>query len=170
MEVRFETDRLIIRKIRTSDAAFYVELFNSEGWLKYIGDRHVHTEAEAEAYIEKHYLSSYEQHGYGAFAVILKETGQMIGACGLYKRDNLEHPDIGFAYLPPYIGKGYGYEAAKAVMDFARKTWNITTLYGVTVEYNIASIALLEKLGLKRVGATNFEGDNEELLLFSSDA
>ena len=170
MELRLETDRLIIRKIRLSDAAFYVQLFNSEGWLKYIGDRNVHTVAQAEAYIEKHYLSSYDKHGYGSFAVILKEDQKMIGACGLYKRDQLEHPDIGFAFLPEYMGKGYGYEAAKAVMDFSRSHWKIDTILGVTVDYNHGSIALLEKLGLQKVGTFRFESDEEELLLFSTEA
>lgn len=92
----------------------------------------------------------------------------MIGACGLYKRDQLDHPDIGFAYLPQYMGKGYGYEAAKAVKEFARNTWKIDTLLGVTVAHNKASIALLEKLGLHRAGTFSFEGDQQELLLFST--
>lgn len=170
MEVRLETDRLVIRQIRLSDAPFYVQLFNSEGWLKYIGDRNVHTVAEAEAYIQKHYLSSYEQHGYGSFAVILKGQDKMIGACGLYKREQLEHADIGFAYLPEYMGKGYGFEAAQAVMDYAQHELEMETILGFTVDYNLASIALLKKLGLKEAGTFRFEDDDEELLLFSNRA
>ncbi|MDC8004928.1 GNAT family N-acetyltransferase [Aureisphaera galaxeae] len=164
------TQRLILKKITTADALFYVKLFNSEGWLKYIGDRNVHTKADAVAYIKKHYLPIYEKNGYGPFTVNLKDTGETIGACGLYKRDHLDHPDIGFAFLPDYIGKGYGYEAAKAVMEYAQSDLGLATILGFTVHYNKASIALLEKIGLKESGTFKFPDDDEELLLFSNES
>lgn len=163
-----ETNRLRLHEITVADAPFYVKLFNSEGWLKYIGDRNVHTIADAENYIRKNYLPSYEKHGYGSYTVQLKETGETIGACGLYKRDNLEHPDIGFAFLGEYLGKGYGYEAAAAVMEYGQTTLGIQKILGFTLENNVASIMLLEKLGLQKSGTYLFENDEEELLLFSN--
>ena len=163
-----ETERLQLQKITLADAPFYVKLFNSEGWLKYIGDRNVHTIADAEAYIEKNYLSSYEKHGYGSYTVQLKGTGETIGACGLYKRENLDDPDIGFAFLGKYLGKGYGFEAASAVVNYAQTTLGIKKLLGFTMENNVASIVLLQKLGLQKRGTYRFENDKEELLLFSN--
>ncbi|GAB5400049.1 MAG: GNAT family N-acetyltransferase [Aureisphaera sp.] len=163
------TQRLILKQITIADAPFYVKLFNSEGWLTYIGDRKVHTVTDAEAYIEKNYLPSYETHGYGSYTVNLNETGETIGACGLYKRDNLEHPDIGFAFLPEFIGKGYGFEAASAIMNYAKEELGITTVLGFTVDYNASSIALLKKLGLRETGTFKFKDDPEELLLFSNE-
>ncbi len=163
-----ETSRLQLKEITVSDAPFYIKLFNSEGWLKFIGDRNVKTIAEAEAYIKKNYLSSYETHGYGSYTVNLKETGETIGACGLYKRDTLEHPDIGFSFLGEFTGKGFGFEAASAVMEYAHNTLGIDKILGFTVDYNVASIKLLEKLGLQRTGTYRFKNDPEELLLFSN--
>lgn len=163
-----ETNRLTLQKITIEDAPFYLKLFNSKGWLKYIGDRNVNSIEEAEAYIKKNYLPSYEQHGYGSYTVKLKQTGETIGACGLYKRENLEHPDIGFSFLNEYIGMGYGYEAASAVMEYAKTTLALTTILGFTVPYNTASIKLLKKLGLQQNGTFTFENDPEELLLFSN--
>jgi len=163
-----ETTRLRLHEITVADAPFYVKLFNSEGWIKYIGDRGVHTISDAEAYIKKNYLPSYEKHGYGSYTVQLKETNETIGACGLYKRDNLDHPDIGFAFLGEYLGKGYGYEAASAVMEYAQTTLGIQKVLGFTLEDNVASIMLLEKLGLQKSGTYLFENDKEELLLFSN--
>ncbi|MEM7086178.1 MAG: GNAT family N-acetyltransferase [Bacteroidota bacterium] len=162
------TTRLRMDKISIEDAPFYVQLFNSDGWLTYIGDRNVHTVADAEAYIEKNYLPSYDTYGYGSYSVKLLDTGKTIGACGLYKREGLDHPDIGFAFLPEYAGKGYGYEAASAVMKYAQEHLGIDKILGFTVAYNKASIRLLEKLGLERCGTYQFENDPEELLLFSN--
>lgn len=163
-----ETKRLELHKITVDDAPFYLKLFNSESWLQFIGDRKVRSISDAKVYIKKNYLPSYETHGYGSYTVRLKKNGDTIGACGLYKREGLEHPDIGFAFLHEYTGKGYGYESAKAVLDYARDTLKIETILGFTVHYNTASIKLLEKLGLQPAGTYRFKDDAEELMLFSN--
>jgi RimJ/RimL family protein N-acetyltransferase len=99
--------------------------------------------------------------------VSLKEDETPLGSAGLYKRDNLEHPDVGFAFLPEYGNKGYAYEASKAVMQFALETLGLETIVGITIETNLSSIKLLKKLGLSEVGSYTYE-DGEELLLFSN--
>ncbi|NNM22464.1 MAG: GNAT family N-acetyltransferase [Flavobacteriaceae bacterium] len=162
-----ETERLILNKISTRDAPFYVELFNSEDWLKYIGDRNVRSIADAENYIKKNYLPIYDEHGFGSYTVKLKESGKTIGACGLYQRDDLKHPDIGFAFLPGYYGQGYGFEAASEVMRFAREQLGITEILGFTKRENVASIKLLKKLGLREQGTYKFKDDTEDLILFA---
>ncbi len=167
--ISFETERLQLRYYTAADAPFIYELMNSEGWLNYIGDRDIKSIADAEAYIEEKYLPSYELNGHGAYIVILKETGIAVGSCGLYKRENLEHPDIGFAFLTEYLGKGYGFEASQGVMQHARETLGIRTFLGITLPANIPSIKLLEKLGLKKKGPFFFNDDTEELLLFSNE-
>jgi RimJ/RimL family protein N-acetyltransferase len=159
------TERLHIRKLTLEDAPFIYELLNSPGWLTYIGDRGVNDLKNAEAYIEERYFPGYI-NGLGNFLVTLKDSNKPIGSCGLYKRANLDHPDIGFAFLPEYLGKGYGYEASSAILEYAFTDLNLQQILGFTVDYNVASIKLLEKLGLKKVGTFQFEDDDEELLLF----
>jgi RimJ/RimL family protein N-acetyltransferase len=164
------TDRLTLREYSLDDAPFIFELMNSDGWLKNIGDRNIQSVKDAEAYIEKHYLSSYDTNGFGAYIVQLKETGEFIGSSGLYKRDQFEHPDIGFAFLPQFFNKGYAFEAAWATMDFARKNLRFKTILGITLPTNQSSIRLLNKLGLKEVDRVKMKGDDEELLLFSTES
>jgi RimJ/RimL family protein N-acetyltransferase len=166
--VLLNTDRLQLRHISLADAPFYVKLFNSKDWLKYIGDRKVKSVTAAEAYIQKNYLPAYQKHGYGSYVVQLKATEEIIGTVGLYRRENLEHPDIGFAFLEAYQGKGYGYEAASALMIHGKTHFDISTVLGFTMRENVASIFLLKKLGLQEVGVYQFENDPEELLLFSN--
>lgn len=162
-----KTPRLQLRQYVVADAPFIFKLMNSEGWLKNIGDRKIHSIADAEAYMEKNYLPLYEKYGFGPFLVSLKD-GTPIGSAGLYKRDTLDHPDIGFAFLPEFANKGYAFEAASAVMDYAANTLRIKTIVGITLETNLPSIKLLKKLGLNEIGTFTYE-DGEELLLFSNE-
>lgn len=161
-----KTPRLQLRQYVVADGAFIFKLMNSEGWLKNIGDRKIHSIADAEAYMEKNYLPLYEKYGFGPFLVSLKD-GTPIGSAGLYKRDTLDHPDIGFAFLPEFANKGYAFEAASAVMDYAGNTLRLKTIVGITLETNQPSIKLLKKLGLNEIGTFTYE-DGEELLLFSN--
>lgn len=161
-----KTPRLQLRQYVVADAAFIFKLMNSEGWLKNIGDRKIHSIADAEAYMEKNYLPLYEKYGFGPFLVSLKD-GTPIGSAGLYKRDTLDHPDIGFAFLPEFANKGYAFEAASAVMDYAANTLRLKSIGGITLETNQPSIKLLKKLGLRETGTFTYE-DGEELLLFSN--
>ncbi len=165
--MKIETNRLLLRQYTLNDVPFIYKLMNSEGWIKNIGDRNIKTVEDAEAYMLKNYLSSYEKHGFGPYLVSLKEDGTPLGSAGLYKRDSLEHPDVGFAFLPEFANKGYAFEAASAVMEFAATTLGIKTIVGITLESNLSSIKLLKKLGLSEVGTFTYE-DGEELLLFSN--
>ena len=163
-----ETERLQLREYTLEDAPFSFALMNSESWLRNIGDRKITSLELAKDYIKKKYLPSYTENGFGAYVVILKDTGKTIGACGLYKRPNLDHPDVGFAFLPEYLSQGFGYESANAVMHYAKNTLNLTTIFGITIEENVASRKLLEKIGLRQIDTMVMEGEGEELLLYSN--
>jgi RimJ/RimL family protein N-acetyltransferase len=163
-----ETERLFLTEFDEADTAFILELVNSEGWLKYIGDRQVRTPEAALAYINNGPRRSYEKHGFGLYAVRLKDSGRPIGMCGLIKRDTLDAPDIGFAFLPAFAGKGYGYEAAACTLKHAREVLTLERILAVTLPANERSILLLEKLGLQSEVTISFPGSNDELLLYAT--
>jgi RimJ/RimL family protein N-acetyltransferase len=94
-------------------------------------------------------VASYERHGFGLFHVSLKATGEVIGMCGLLRRDWLDGVDVGFAFLPEFWGKGYACESAVAVIEWGRSKHGITRVLGITKHDNEGSIRVLEKLGLK---------------------
>ena len=139
--VNIETERLNLREYTLEDAPFIFKLMNSEGWLKNIGDRNIKTIEDAEAYMQKNYLSSYEKHGFGPLLVSLKETNEPIGSSGLYKRNNLEHPDVGFAFLSEFGNNGYAFESTQAVMKYASEALKLETIVGITLPENIPSIS-----------------------------
>ena len=160
-------NRLLISKITLKDAAFFLELMNSPNWIKYIGDRNVKTVKQAETYLKKGILKSYRVLGYGFYKVALKSNPSVaIGICGLIKREELEIPDLGFAMLPQYEGKGYGYESSVAVLEEVKNKYDITEVGAITLELNINSIKLLEKLDFSFEKKIKPFDDDEELLFF----
>ncbi len=90
-----------------------------------------------------------------------------MGACGLYERPGLDVVDIGFAFLEPYEGKGYGMEAAIKLLQVAKKEFNLTKVCAITDKKNIASQKLLSKLGLSF--EKNIEMGGEELMYYEID-
>lgn len=160
-----KSDRLIFSEFSVKDAAFVFELLNTESWLKYIGDRGVKTLEDAKIHILNKYMKSYEG-GFGMWKLSLKTNGTPIGMCGLINRDTLEDIDIGFAFLPQFESKGYGFEAASATLDFAKKSLGLKRVVAITIKENERSIALIKKLGLKHEKQFWMEGDSEELMLF----
>ena len=163
-----ETERLILRKFTSGDAAFIVELLNSPGWLKYIGDRNIKTEEEAVNYLTNGPLKSYDENGYGLCLVEKKEDAAPIGMCGIIRRDNLDHPDIGFAFLPEYNGQGYALEIAGATLSYAMNQLQLPVISAITVAENERSVRLLQKIGLTYKKTIQFPGNEEELLLFDN--
>ena len=161
MYLELETERLLIRPIHLDDAGFILKLVNSKGWLEFIGDRKINTEIEATAYIQK----ILDQPDYYYSVYQLKETLEPMGLVTFLKRDHLDAPDIGFAMLPNYEGKGYAYEASKKYLEEISKLKTYTTILAITRFDNQKSKRLLEKLGM--YFQTEYKNDSEVIHVYS---
>ncbi len=150
------------------DAPFILKLLNEPSFLRFIGDKKVRTVQDAEQYILNGPVSSYNRNGFGLCLVELKETHTPIGMCGLLKRDELPHADIGFAFMPDFWNKGFAYEAAAAVMNDARERLKLERILAITNQDNESSIKLLHKLGLKFERLIKMSADSAELFLLST--
>lgn len=162
-----ETARLVLRRLTLNDAPFIQELVNDPSFLRYIGDRNVRSLQDARRYLLSGPIASYERFGFGLYLTFLKETGDAVGMCGLLKRDTLPDPDVGFALLPAYWRKGYASEAAAAVLDHGRIRLGFGRIVAITSPDNVASIALLEKLGLKFEAMIHLGDDPREVRLMA---
>lgn len=145
----FETQRLLVRELDLNDSDFILKLVNTPTWLEFIGDKGVTTIEGAKNYLINGPLKSYQENGYGLWLIQLKTSDTPIGMCGIINRSILEYPDIGFALLPEYSNKGYGYEMANATMQFAKNHLQLSTIVAITDPQNKASIKLLTKIGLQ---------------------
>lgn len=145
MNIELETKRLFIRPILLEDAPFLFELMHTEGWLKNIGDRNIHTIHETERYIQQ----INEKAFFTYYVLLSKESQKSIGILSFIYRPNLEFPDLGFALLPEYHKQGLAYEACSQFLTQIKEQKNTESICAITLETNIDSISLLKKLGFK---------------------
>lgn len=164
-----ETEWLILRRFTVADDQFILELLNDPAWIEFIGDKGVRTLEDAGGYLRRGPIAMYEREGFGLYLVELKGSHIPIGMCGLIKRDSLEDVDLGFAFLPAYRAEGYGYESAAAVLALGRDHFALKRIVAITSPDNVASGALLEKLGMKLEKTVKLQGDDDEVSLYASN-
>jgi [ribosomal protein S5]-alanine N-acetyltransferase len=164
-----ETERLILRQLTTNDAEFIFELLNDPSFIRNIGNRNIRTIEDACAYIVNGPMKSYEKNGFGLYLIVLKETNESIGMCGLIRRENLEDVDIGYALLPRFWSKGYAMEAARAAKEYAKDVIGLKRLVAIVDPANEGSIRVLEKIGLRYEKMVQLSADDIELKLFGTE-
>jgi RimJ/RimL family protein N-acetyltransferase len=161
------TERLIIRHLRTDDAAFILRLVNEPSWLRHIGDKGVKTIGDAERYILNGPVRMYRDKGFGLYLVTLKDQHAPIGICGLIKREALENVDLGFAFAADYWGNGYAYESAAATLAHGKADFGLRRIVAIVSAENAASIKLLAKLGFEPEQKIRLAPNTQELELYA---
>jgi [ribosomal protein S5]-alanine N-acetyltransferase len=143
MQHSYHTSRLVLNALTLNDSEFISELVNSPGWIKFIGDRNVRSKEQADEYVSKIIANPVVNY----WVVKIQETQIPVGIITFIKRNDLEFPDIGFAFLSRHSKQGYAYEGTQAVLnDVMKDNFHIIA---ITVKENLHSIRLLEKLGFR---------------------
>ena len=161
-----ETARLVIRRFVVTDAPFVLELLEDPAFRKHVGDRGVRDLEDARKYIEAGPVASYERHGSGLMLMLLRESSVPVGMCGILHREELPAPDLGYALLPSFRGRGLAKEACDGVLSDARAR-GVEEVLAIVSKENAPSIAVLEHLGFERRG--EHRSDGEALALFAID-
>jgi ribosomal-protein-alanine N-acetyltransferase len=165
-----ESARLVLREFNLDDADFVLELLNEPAFVRFIGDKGVRTRADACEYLQKGPLDSYRRFGFGLYLASLRADGTPIGMCGLLKREGLADIDVGFALRSRYWSRGYAVEAAAAVLDYGRRILRLGRIVAIANPDNEASIAVLERIGLRFERMVQLSGEELELKLFGPGA
>lgn len=164
MELKtIETERLFLKIAKIEDAEFFLKLYSEPKFIKNIGDRNLKTIEDAANYIKEKFQPQFENKGFGNYVMIRKSDNVKIGAVGIFIREGLEIPDIGFSVLEEFHNFGYAFEAADALKNIIFKDFNFEKLSAITTEDNISSQKLIEKLGLKYIKMVEFPGDDKLL-------
>ena len=164
MKNNYVTMRLELSLLETTDADFILDLLNTEGWLRFIGDRQVRTQEDAQNYIQK--IANNPAILY--WVVKTKKERTPIGVISFIKRDYLAHHDIGFAFLPAFLHQGFAYEATGVILKDLLADPKHPMILATTLKDNVTSIRLLEKLGFQFVREIRREQDT--LSLYSIQA
>ena len=142
------TARLRLSRLDLSDAAFIYHLYNTQPFIEFIGDKNLHSIEDAERMLLQGPIAMYREQGFGLWRGALKDCDTPIGICGLLKRETLPDVDLGYGMLPQYWGQGFAFEAADAVLRYARDRLHLERLAAITSKDNESSIRLLKRLGM----------------------
>jgi RimJ/RimL family protein N-acetyltransferase len=143
---------MLLREFTLGDVDAVYEFQTNPDVIRFMGgDGAVKTREDAERIIRDTWFVEYEKYGFARYAMVHQGDQRVIGFCGLKYVPAVGMSDIGYRMLPEYWGQGLATEAARAVMDYSRDILHVEKIFGEVVEENVASINVLEKLGLRHV-------------------
>ena len=148
MQIIFETPRLVLRQFTEDDAPLILQLNSDPEIVKYVHEMVLTTEEQAKKIIVDTILPQYKNN-LGRWATYTKSNNEFIGWCGLKYRLELDEIDLGYRFKKDAWGKGYATEAAKHTLDHGFNTLHLTIITGRAHIENIASIKVLEKIGMQ---------------------
>lgn len=145
-----QTSRLVLRPWRADDADTWFSILQEQGILHYFPNPKPPPREKADSYIA-HHQKQWEERGYGHWAVVTPEDGQVVGWNGLEYLPELGETEVAFLLSSRVWGRGYASEAARAALNFGFETARLDKIIGLVHPDNIASISVLEKCGLRFV-------------------
>jgi RimJ/RimL family protein N-acetyltransferase len=118
----------------------------------------------ARSWIERN-LARYEADGFGRCAVVWRETGELVGDCGLILTavEGTPEVELGWIVRHDHWGRGIATEAAAAWRDAAFGALGLGRIVSMVSERNLASRRVAEKLGM-RVERSAIWGDSPMLM------
>ena len=154
-----ETERLRLRAFQPDDAeSYHAAVYSDADVTRYLPGG-VPRPIERTYQVIDAFRESWQKNGIGGLAVVLKDTGQLIGHCGLIPIgvSSIPYPEVEVFYAigKAWWGQGYVTEAARAVIEDGFGRAGLTRIVAVAVPENTASRRVMEKLGMIYVGLTD---------------
>ncbi|MBG1240516.1 GNAT family N-acetyltransferase [Nostoc sp. NZL] len=143
--VEIETARLQLRHFSLKDLDYLFRLYSDVEIMRYLLPR---TREQTQASLSKH-IQQWQKHNFGMWAVIYKETGKMIGRCGLSFLENTPEVELGYVFDKFYWNMGLGTEASQATLKFGFWQAKLDRIVAIAHPENIASVRVIQKVGMK---------------------
>lgn len=154
-----ETERLILRKMRPSDRSDMFEYACLDDVTRYLLWK-PHSDDEYTLQYLRYIESRYKSGSFYDWAIVLKDSGKMIGTCGFTRFDHeADCAEIGYVINPKYRGTGIAAEAAREVVRFGFERLALHRIEARFMYGNEASLRVMQKLGMK------FEGYHRDAML-----
>jgi [ribosomal protein S5]-alanine N-acetyltransferase len=164
MKLFMETERLLLREMEQEDAPELFLLDTEEIVLRYLPGVPVPASAEDTKHLITYVQEQYKRNGTGRLSLILKESNELIGWCGIKLVDDhtlngrTNYYDLGYRLRSVFWGKGYAGEAAVPCIDFAFQQLKLPELHATVMQGNVASSRLLLRKGFVNCGTFTDEG------------
>lgn len=162
VDVRLESDRLLIRPFQLGDEQEVFEFTSDEVVTRYTGDVLRTSLSEAKIIITDVWLPDYKNYGYGRFAVIYKPNNKIIGFNGFKYHPEQDFTDLGYRFLSNYWGLGIATESSKMLLKFGYKNLPIDNVLAFVMEENPASSNVLKKIGFQFKKLAGYPGEGGE--------
>jgi RimJ/RimL family protein N-acetyltransferase len=148
-----ETTRLRLRHFRDDDCALFMAYRNDPEVARYQSWEGI-TEAEARALIQDvKEIQPWAPGEWLQIAIELKETGEIVGDCAFkIEEDDERQAEIGYTLARAYQGRGIASEAVSCILEYAFASLGLHRVIAITDVENAPSVALLERLGVRREG------------------
>jgi len=168
MAVILETERLLLREMTENDSTSLAEILQDEQTMyAYEG---AFSQEETQEWLNKQLLG-YKQNGFGLWAVVRKETSEMIGQCGLTWQavQNYQMLEVGYLFNRGFWHHGYAIEAAKAVKEYGFCKVDAAEIGSIIRDTNIASMNVAIRNGMLVRGrfVKHYRGMDMPHLVFS---
>lgn len=153
-----ETERLLLRRMVAEDTDALLELFTDPRVMASFDDR-LFDRPMMERWVRRN-LEHQDEHGYGLFSIVTRDTGILIGDCGLEHLtiDGRPEVELGYDLRSDFWRRGLATEAAIAVRDFAFKQLRLPRLVSLIRPSNHASRRVAEKVGMAKESETTLGG------------
>jgi RimJ/RimL family protein N-acetyltransferase len=144
--ILFQSERLLFREFNQDDAKGMFELNLAPEVQKFTGDAPFQSVDEARSFINSY--SHYQDYGFGRWTILLKETNEFVGWCGLKCIPEFDDIDLGYRILKKFWGKGIATEASLECLKYGFLQLHLNKIVGRAHAQNLASIKVLAKSGM----------------------
>lgn len=151
------TRRLVLRPFTMNDRDVLFAIVQEPDIFRYFPTQEAWPLEKVERYIN-YQIAHWKKFNYGHWAVVMRETGQIIGWNGLEYLPDTDETEVGYLISMAFWGKGYATESANAAINFGRKKIGLKEIIGLTHPQNIASQRVLEKSGLSFTRSASYFG------------
>lgn len=145
-----ETERLILRRLTPADAEALYRIYHEPDVLKYFAHGPPESIEAERAGIIRH-LGHYDRYGFGLWATVLRDSGEMIGRCGLLAQhvDGVDEVEVAYLLSPRFWGRKLASEAARAIRDYGFQTLELSRLISIIHAQNLASKRVAVAMGMQ---------------------
>lgn len=165
MKVIGYTDRTYLRETTIKDAESFYNLNSDPEVIKYTGDATFTSLAEARDFYGSY--DHFNKYNRGRWAVIHKDTNEIMGWCGLKHHESTMNTDIGFRFFKKHWNKGYATETSHLCMHYAFRRLALEEVIARAAKKNVASLKVISKLGMTYQNDFEDHGNLAELYSIS---